>query len=41
LVATAGKLALVSSKSPLKMTNPKSDPSVVDFVGYGISANAI
>jgi hypothetical protein len=41
LVASAGKLALVSSKSPLKMTNPKSDPSVVDFVGYGISANAI
>ena len=40
LSATAGKLALVSSQTAFAVSNPQSDPSVVDFVGYGTTANA-
>lgn len=39
LASTAGKIALVNSTSALADTNPSSDPSVVDFVGWGSSAN--
>ena len=37
--ATAGKLALVSNSDPLSGACPTSDPDVVDFVGYGATAN--
>lgn len=37
--ATAGKLALVSSQTALTGTNPVGDATIVDFVGYGGSAN--
>jgi endonuclease G len=33
--ATSGKLALVNSFTPLTGNCPTSDPSVMDFVGYG------
>jgi|GEM_PF-1665638 len=38
--ATAGKLALVSSQTTLTGSDPQSDPSMVDFVGFGTTANA-
>jgi methionine-rich copper-binding protein CopC len=38
--ATAGKLALVSSQTTLTGVDPQSDPSMVDFVGFGTTANA-
>ncbi|MCL5030344.1 MAG: lamin tail domain-containing protein [Bacteroidetes bacterium] len=37
--ATAGKVALVNSTTALSGTNAVTDPSVVDFVGYGGTAN--
>ena len=38
--ATSGKVALVSNQTPLTGSNPIGSPGVVDFVGYGSSANA-
>ncbi len=38
--ATTGKVALVSNQTALTVSDPHLDPSVVDFVGYGTSANA-
>lgn len=37
--ATAGKIALVSDGFPLSVACPAGDPSLVDLVGYGSSAN--
>lgn len=36
--ATAGKVALVNTTTALSGANPSSDPSVIDFVGYGSTA---
>lgn len=36
---TTGKIALVSNFDPLEGSCPISDPDLVDFVGYGSSAN--
>jgi uncharacterized protein (TIGR03437 family) len=38
LAATAGKVALVRATTPLSGTCP-ADPNIVDFVGYGTTAN--
>ncbi|MDO9629890.1 MAG: InlB B-repeat-containing protein [Acholeplasmataceae bacterium] len=38
--ATAGKVALVSSTTSLTGANPISDPTIVDFVGFGTTAGA-
>lgn len=40
LSATAGKVALVSNQTALSGSDPTGNPAVVDFVGYGSSANA-
>jgi endonuclease G, mitochondrial len=37
--ATTGKIALVKNGDPLSGSCPTSDPDVVDFVGYGTTAN--
>jgi DNA/RNA endonuclease G (NUC1) len=37
--ATTGKIALVRNGAPLSGNCPLSDPDVVDFVGYGTSAD--
>ncbi|HOJ45218.1 MAG TPA: lamin tail domain-containing protein [Bacilli bacterium] len=37
--ATAGKVALVNSVTPLTGTNPSSVAGVIDFVGFGSTAN--
>jgi uncharacterized protein len=37
--ATAGKVALVSSTAALTGSCPTSDPSLLDFVGFGSAAN--
>lgn len=39
LSATAGKVALVSSTSALTGSCPTSDPTLLDFVGFGTAAN--
>jgi uncharacterized protein len=39
LSATAGKVALVSSISALTGSCPTSDPTLLDFVGFGSAAN--
>jgi hypothetical protein len=39
LSGTAGKVALTNTTTLLTGTNPVSDPSVIDFVGFGITAN--
>ncbi|MBI9008566.1 MAG: InlB B-repeat-containing protein [Tenericutes bacterium] len=39
MAGTGGKVALVSSTTPLSGSDPSGDASVIDFVGYG-SANA-
>jgi len=37
---TAGKVALVSNQTTLTVSNPASNPAVVDFVGFGSATNA-
>jgi DNA/RNA endonuclease G (NUC1) len=40
MAATAGKVALTSTTTLLAVSNPVGGPTVVDFVGYGTTANA-
>ena len=39
MAGTAGKVALVNSTTALTGSNPSASPSVIDFVGYGTTAN--
>ena len=39
LAATAGKIALVNSTTPLTGSCPTGNATIVDFVGYGTTAN--
>lgn len=40
LVQTDGKIALVSNQTPLTGINPLPNAAIIDFVGYGTSADA-
>ncbi len=39
MAAGAGKVALVNNRTALTTSCPKTDPGVIDFVGYGTTAN--